>query len=82
MHSRYAKRMIMANTASLKRRAALASAINRVLPPKQRAAARELCSAEAGHRCSTTDLISWMRVNMPSFADRVDDLLFPQPLKD
>jgi len=73
--------MIMANTASLKRRA-LTSAINRVLAPKQRAAARELCSVEAGRRCSSTDLISWMRVNMPSAADRVDDLLFPEPLRD
>ncbi len=73
--------MLMSNTPTLKRRA-LTSAIKRVLPPKQRAAATELCSVEAGRKCSSADLIAWMRVNMPSAADRVDDLLFPEPLRD
>ena len=72
--------MIMTNVAP--RRRALASAINRVLSPKQRLAAREFCSSESGKQCTDTDLMSWMRVNMPSAADRVDDVLFPQPFRD
>jgi hypothetical protein len=64
------------------RRRGLESAINQVLPPRQRAAVREMCSAEAGRPCSPLDVVSWMRVNMPVAADRVDDVLFPHPFND
>ena len=64
------------------RRRGLASAINQVLEPAQRRSVQQLCSSEAGRRCSSLDVLSWMRVNMPTAADRVDDMQFPQPFRD
>jgi hypothetical protein len=64
------------------RRRGLESAINQVLPPQQRAAVREMCAAEAGRPCTALDVLSWMRVNMPVAADRVDDVQFPRPFND
>ena len=67
---------------TIARRRALASAINTVLPAAQRAEVRALCSAEAGRRCTPLDVMSWMRLNMPSFADKVEDIMFPEPFRD
>ena len=73
----------MLPSSQLKHRKALSSALSRVLDRAQRAAVRELVSAERGaRRASPHEMLSWMRVNMPSAADRVDDVLFPQPFRD
>ena len=66
-----------------KHRRNVASAVAVVLGRVQHSAVRELVSAEKGSRhASAHDLLSWMRVNMPSAADRVDDVLFPEPFRD
>jgi hypothetical protein len=65
------------------RNRALISALNSVIPSHQRDAVRELASAETGNRRITPgQILSWMRVHMPSSAERVDDVLFPQPFRD
>jgi hypothetical protein len=61
----------------------LSTALNRVLKPAQRKDVRDLVSEETGtRRASARQVLSWMRVNMPSAADRVDDMLFPEPFRD
>lgn len=66
-----------------KHRRAVASALNRVLPRAQHVAVREIVLAETGaRRASPSQVLSWMRVNMPSAALRVDDVMFPQPFRD
>jgi hypothetical protein len=66
-----------------KHRRAVASALNAVLGPARRADVRELVAAETGaRRASPRQMLSWMRVNMPSAADRVDDVMFPEPFRD
>jgi hypothetical protein len=67
---------------SLKRGKAMASALTRVLGLRHDAV-RELVSNETGaRRASARQMLSWMRVHMPSAADLVDDVLCPQPFKD
>jgi hypothetical protein len=61
----------------------VSSALPRVLRPAQRKDVRDLVSLELGtRRASPRQVLSWMRVNMPSTADRVDDMLFPEPFRD
>lgn len=61
----------------------LSTALNRVLRPAQRKDVRDLVAFELGaRRASARQMLSWMRVNMPSAADRVDDMLFPEPFRD
>lgn len=61
----------------------LSDALSHVLGRAQHAAVRELVSAERGARRPTArEVLSWMRVHMPSAADRVDDVLFPEPFRD
>ncbi|MDE2040386.1 MAG: hypothetical protein KGO96_11995 [Elusimicrobia bacterium] len=77
--------MITATSSAALRRhhRCVASALNRVLSPHRRAEVRELVLAENGpRRASPHEVLSWMRVNMPLAADRVDDVLFPQPFRD
>lgn len=64
------------------RRRHIASAINQVLSPAQRTSALELCAADNGRACGPLDLLSWMRVNMPVAADRVETMVDPQPFRD
>ena len=74
--------MFMINNSPLdvRRRKAVLAAINRVLGKAQRATVRELVSAEMGaKRATPLQILSWMRVNMPAAADRVDDVLHPIP---
>lgn len=66
-----------------KHQRAVSSALDTVLGRARRAAVRELVAAETGaRRASAGQVLSWMRVNMPSAADRVDDVLFPEPFRD
>ena len=65
------------------RRRTLSLALRRVLGSSQRAAVHELVLAERGaRRASPHEVLSWMRVNMPSHAGRVDDVIFPEPFRD
>ena len=66
------------------RRKALVSAIAEVLTPAQRTMVCELVQAEDPHHAEAQpeDLIYWMRLNMPSAARQVEDVLHPFPLAD
>lgn len=66
------------------RRKALVSAIAEVLGPSHHTMVRELIQAEDPHHSEAEpeDVIFWMRLNMPSAARRVEDILHPFPLGD
>ena len=65
------------------RNRALISALKSVIPQHQRDNVRELISFDTGNRKVSPDqLLSWMRVHMPTSAERVDDVMFPQPFRD
>lgn len=61
----------------------ISAALSAVLGPARRADVHELASAErSARRSSPHQMLSWMRTNMPTAADQVDDVLFPQPFRD
>ena len=66
------------------RHKALASAIAQVLTPAERSMVRELIAAEVAGRPApgAEDMMYWMRLNMPTAAIRVEDILHPFPLGD
>ena len=72
--------MMTSMQAPIQRRTrALSRALDQVLGPVHRSVVRELASAESGARnLAPHQVLSWMRVNMPRNAERVDDVLFPE----
>lgn len=57
----------------------LASIISRTLTPSQLTMAHHLMAAEkpGRHAPRPEDVLYWLRLNMPSAAERVDELLHP-----
>jgi hypothetical protein len=69
--------MITTSFSAAERRAnrELASALERVLGRDHRRTVNELVSTETGTRASSRQVLSWMRLNMPTAAGQVDDVL-------
>jgi hypothetical protein len=69
--------MMTANFSAAERRAdrELAAALESVLGRSHRRTVLELVSTETGRRASSRQVLSWMRLNMPTAAGLVDDKL-------
>jgi hypothetical protein len=53
----------------------LAAALERVLGREHRRTVLDLVSTETGDRASFRQVLSWMRLNMPTAAGQVDEAL-------
>ena len=55
----------------------LASLITQVLTPTQLTMVSELVAAEKPGRPQPEDLLYWMRLNMPTAAEKIEAILYP-----
>ncbi|MEK7717084.1 MAG: hypothetical protein AAB322_04945 [Pseudomonadota bacterium] len=69
--------MITLSAAGSARSEILASLIMQVLTPTQLTMVTELVSAEKPGRPQPEDLLHWMRLNMPTAAEKIEAILYP-----
>ncbi|NNN05902.1 MAG: hypothetical protein HKL90_08380 [Elusimicrobia bacterium] len=69
--------MMTTDSSAAERRAEreLSAALERVLGPARRRDLHEIVSTETGRRVSPRQVLSWMRLNMPTTAGWVDEAL-------
>ena len=63
------------NAAERRTNRELAAALERVLGREHHDTVLDLVSTETGARASSRQVLSWMRLNMPTAAGRVDEAL-------